>query len=611
MTAGKLREAYISFFKKHGHREISSKSLFPENDPTVLFTTAGMHPLVPYLLGQEHPEGNRLVNCQPCIRTGDIDEVGDSTHLTFFEMLGNWSLRDYFKEEALSMSFEFLTSKNYLNLDPDRLAVTVFAGEESETGSIPKDNEAAEIWLKLGISAERIYFLPSEDNWWGPAGRTGPCGPDSEMFYDTGVAGCGDNCRPGGCSCGKYVEIWNNVFMQYNKTAEGQYQLLTHGCVDTGMGLERTIAVLNGKTSVFETEIFQGILQAISCATERDGQIQHVYGHTESPEDCSFRIIADHLRAGIMILGDPQGVAPSNLGQGYILRRLLRRAIRHGKNLNIQGIFLRPITEVVIAEMGSAYPNLHTRKDFILSEITREEERFIQTLHKGEQELQRVLQQIRNRSQEAILPGRLAFKLYDTYGFPLELTEEIIAEAGLKVDHEGFQKAFDKHREASRKGADKVFKGGLADHSEMTTAYHTATHLLHEALRQVLGDHVVQRGSNITADRMRFDFSHPRAVTKEETAKIELLVNEQIERNLSISYKTMRLNEAKASGARALFSEQYDEEVKVYSVGDFSLEVCGGPHVESTGVLGHFKIAKEQSSSQGVRRIKAILESKH
>ncbi len=613
MTADQLRKLYISFFQEHQHREISGKSLFPENDPTVLFTTAGMHPLVPYLLGQEHPEGKRLVNCQPCIRTGDIEEVGDAMHLTFFEMLGNWSLGDYFKEEALSMSFEFLTSAKYLGLDPERISVTVFAGEETEPASIPRDEEAARIWRELGIPDERIHFLPRKDNWWGPAGETGPCGPDSEMFYDTGREATAD-CQPGNCSCGKYVEIWNDVFMQYNKSAEGNYEPLERRCVDTGMGVERTVAMLNGKASVFETEIFSDILAAISKATATNGQNRHIYNHSDSPADRSFRIIADHLRAGVMILGDPQGVSSSNLGQGYILRRLLRRAIRYGKKLGIEGSFLGPIAKVVIGQLGGAYPSLPVRRDFILSEIAQEEQRFIQTLNKGEHELQNILSQIQEQPLQdpggKVLPGRLAFKLYDTYGFPLELTEEIAREAGLNVDSEGFQKAFDKHREASRKGAEKVFKGGLADHSQMTTSYHTATHLLHEALRQVLGDHVAQRGSNITAERMRFDFSHPQALSKEEIAQVEALVNEQIERNLPVQYSVMSLDEAKSQGARALFDAQYDEEVKVYSVGDFSLEVCGGPHVQSTGSLGHFKIAKEQSSSQGVRRIKAILETK-
>ncbi|MEM9424703.1 MAG: alanine--tRNA ligase, partial [Spirochaetota bacterium] len=389
MTANELRQAYISFFERNQHREISGKSLFPENDPTVLFTTAGMHPLVPYLLGAEHPQGRRLVNCQPCIRTGDIDEVGDANHLTFFEMLGNWSLGDYFKEKALSMSYEFLT--DVLGLDGDRISVTVFAGEDNESSSIPRDEEAAEIWMKLGIPQERIYFLGREDNWWGPAGQTGPCGPDSEMFYDTGKAACSDTCAPGSCSCGKYVEIWNDVFMQYNKTAAGTYEPLSRCCVDTGMGVERTVAMLNGKSSVFETEIFASILEAISRATITNDAPRFVYRHSESLADRSFRIIADHLRAGVMILGDPLGVPPSNLGQGYILRRLLRRAIRYGRNLQIEGSFLGPLAEAVIENLSTAYPTLEAKRAFILLEITQEEQRFMQTLHKGEQELQRIL----------------------------------------------------------------------------------------------------------------------------------------------------------------------------------------------------------------------------
>ena len=605
MTAKQLRQIYLSFFKERNHRQIAAKSLIPENDPTVLFTTAGMHPLVPYLLGQEHPEGKRLVNCQPCIRTGDIDAVGDTTHLTFFEMLGNWSLGDYFKEEALHLSFTFLT--DYLGLDPERLSVTVFAGEE-ENG-VPRDNEAARIWEKLGIP--RIFFLPRKDNWWGPAGKSGPCGPDSEMFYDTGKDSICESCQPGSCSCGKYVEIWNDVFMQYHKTPEGRYETLGRRCVDTGMGLERTLAILNGKDSIFETEIFSPILEAISRATTKDGQPQFVYENTESRTDCSFRIIADHLRASVMILGDPLGVAPSNLGQGYILRRLLRRSIRRAKDLHIKGDFLCSVAEVIIEQLGEAYPSLQKRKDFIFAELAQEEQRFSQTLHKGERELQRLLEQIQGRSDRKVLSGRLAFKLYDTYGFPLELTEELAAESGWKVENEGFHKAFAKHREASKKGTEKVFKGGLADHSEMTTAYHTTTHLLHEALRRILGDHVDQRGSNITTERMRFDFSHPQAMSPQQLEQVEALVNEQISRNLQVSQKVMPLEQARSAGARALFSEQYEEEVKVYTIGDFSLEVCGGPHVESTGNIarfGRFKIVKEQSSSQGVRRIKAILK---
>ena len=608
MTANQLRHAYLSFFQEHNHRRIAAKSLIPENDPTVLFTTAGMHPLVPYLLGEEHPEGKRLVNCQPCIRTGDIDEVGDATHLTFFEMLGNWSLGDYFKEEALHLSFTFLTE--VLGLDAERLSVSVFAGEE-ENG-VPRDDEAAEIWRKLGIP--RIFFLPRKDNWWGPAGQSGPCGPDSEMFYDTGKQSACESCRPGSCSCGKYVEIWNDVFMQYDKTPEGRYEPLKRRCVDTGMGLERTLAILNGRDSVFETETFAPILQAISRATAKDGRPQFVYQNTDSRTDRSFRIIADHLRASVMILGDPLGVAPSNLGQGYILRRLLRRSIRRAKDLQIEGDFLCPVAEVIIAQLGEAYPSLQKRKNFIFAELAQEEQRFSQTLHKGERELQRLLEQIQSRSHNKVLSGRLAFKLYDTYGFPLELTEEIAAESGWKVESEGFHKAFARHREASKKGTDKVFKGGLADHSEMTTAYHTTTHLLHEALRRILGDHVDQRGSNITAERMRFDFSHPKAMSPQQLEQVEALVNEQIERNLQISWQTMPLEQARSAGARALFGEQYEEEVKVYTIGDFSLEVCGGPHVEGTGCIarfGRFKIVKEQSSSQGVRRIKAILEKTH
>lgn len=598
ITAKELRGIYISFFERYGHRQIAFRSLIPENDPTVLFTTAGMHPLVPYLLGEEHPQGKRLVNCQPCIRTGDIEQVGDRTHLTFFEMLGNWSLGDYFKEESLRMSFEFLTSPEFLGIEISRLFVSVFAGDENA----PRDDEAAEIWRKLGIPQNQIFALPRSDNWWGPVGEQGPCGPDSEIFYDTAKPGCSPQCAPG-CSCGKYVEIWNNVFMQYYQRGDGGYDPLVRRCVDTGMGLERTAAVLAGKDSVFDTEVFAPILNAVEQACSLR------YGGTESLEDRSFRIIADHIRASVMILGDPQGPVPNNLGQGYILRRLIRRAMRYGKTLEIEGGFLAPVAEAVIAENRDVYPGLYERKERILREVAEEELRFIQTLAKGERELQKILSQARKAGKGSAdsLPGDLVFKLYDTYGFPLELTEELAGAEGLKVDRSGFEEAFERHREVSKKGAESSFKGGLADHSEMATRYHTATHLLHEALRQVLGEHVEQRGSNINAERMRFDFSHPKAMTKEDIARTEGLVNEQIQADLPVSFESMPLEEAKQKNARALFLDQYDSEVKVYSIGTFSLEVCGGPHVNRTGELGRFKIVKEGSSSQGIRRIKAVL----
>lgn len=593
MKAHELRDKYIEFFVSKDHVQISGASLIPENDPTVLFTTAGMHPLVPYILGQEHPAGTRLVDYQKCIRTGDIDAVGDPHHLTFFEMLGNWSLGDYFKEEAIHFSYEFLTK--WLEIDPGKLSVTVFAGDEA----VPRDDESADVWRSLGIPDERIYFLPRKDNWWGPAGEAGPCGPDTEMFIDTGRDSCGPDCRPG-CSCGKYFEIWNDVFMGYRKTLEGDYVPLERKCVDTGMGIERTIAVLQGKKSVYETEVFSQTIAEIEnlCTV--------VYGADED-KDVSVRIIADHVRTSVFILGDQRGVKPSNVGQGYILRRLIRRAVRHGRKLGIEGKFLSALAVGVIGMYKGAYPELEANRDFIITELGLEEEKFSTTLQKGEHEFEKMLPNLmKGKSRE--INGRIAFKLYDTYGFPIELTEELAAEHGFTVDKKGFDAAFEKHQEVSRAGAEQQFKGGLADHSELTTALHTATHLLHQALRTVLGDHVGQKGSNITVERLRFDFTHDAPMTKEELQKVEDMVNDVIKRDLTVSVETMTVEEAKAQGAIAFFESKYGEQVKVYSVGDFSKEVCGGPHVERTGTMGHFRIKKEQSSSAGVRRIKAVLE---
>ena len=595
MTGNELRSKYLDFFKRNNHAVISGASLIPENDPTVLFTTAGMHPLVPYILGEPHPAGNRLTDVQKCIRTGDIDAVGDPSHLTFFEMLGNWSLGDYFKEEAIRMSYQFLTSAEWLGISPDKLSVTVFAGD----GDAPRDDESAEVWRSLGIPEERIYFLPKEDNWWGPAGQTGPCGPDSEMFMDTGKEGCGPDCRPG-CSCGKYFEVWNDVFMQYNKQADGSFKKLERTCVDTGMGIERTITIMQKKGSVYETELFTPI---ISKLTEISGI---AYGGGDEA-DTSIRIIADHVKTSTFIIGDPRGVTPSNLGQGYILRRLIRRASRHGRKLGISGAFLAEPAQIVIDMYAHFYPELAEKAGQILNEITAEEEKFLKTLVKGEHEFEKILPNLEKNPKKQI-PGRLAFKLYDTYGFPVEITEELAAEHGFTVDREGFDAAYAKHQEASKKGADKTFKGGLADQSELTTRLHTATHLLHKALRTVLGEHVSQKGSNITPDRLRFDFSHSQKMTPEEIKTVEDMVNGAIKKDLKVSVQVMSLEEAKADGALAFFGDKYEEKVKVYSIGDYSKEVCGGPHVESLGELGTFKIQKEQSSSSGVRRIRAVLK---
>ncbi len=594
ITGAELRKMYTSFFESKGHTTISGASLIPENDPTVLFTTAGMHPLVPYLLGEDHPAGSRLCNVQKCIRTGDIDDVGDLSHLTFFEMLGNWSLGDYFKEEAIQWSHEFLTSDSYLGFRPEQLHVTVFEGNEN----IPKDNESIGYWKALGIPEDRIYALPMKDNWWGPAGNTGPCGPDTEMFVDTGKDACGSRCRPG-CSCGKYFEIWNDVFMQYEKTSEGEYVPLSRNNVDTGMGVERTIAMLQGRRTVYETELFEPILASIS---------EHSGKKMDESEDVTvaFRVVADHLRSATFIMGDPRGVKPDNLGQGYVLRRLIRRAVRFGKKLGLSEGFGAPIVNVIVDHYQDAYPELAANREMIVKELTSEEEKFEKTLSRGTDHLEKILGKMKEFNQTE-LAGKQAFKLFDTYGFPLEFTEEICGENEIGVDRVGYEKAKKKHQEASKKG-DQAFKGGLADHSTATTALHTATHLLHKSLQTVLGDHVRQRGSNITPERLRFDFSHPQKVTPEEIDQVQSLVNEQIQAKLPVSMSVTTLDAARSSGAMALFDGKYDEQVKLYQIGDFSLEVCGGPHVENTQDLGSFRIVKEQASSAGVRRIRAVLE---
>ena len=594
MTADELRTKYIQFFEQHDHVQISGASLIPENDPTVLFTTAGMHPLVPYLLGQEHPAGQRLVNYQKCIRTGDIDDVGDSSHLTFFEMLGNWSLGDYFKEEAIRMSYEFLTAAEWLGADPDKLSITVFEGDEE----VAPDHESARVWQSLGIPRERIYYLPRTDNWWGPAGATGPCGPDTEMFIDTGIPGTPES-RPG-ISDGKYMEVWNDVFMQYNKKADGSYEKLGRTCVDTGMGIERTIAILQGKNSVYETEVFTPIIAKMEQLS------RHRYGDGEE-HDRSIRIISDHARTATFILGDEKGVKPSNVQQGYILRRLIRRAVRHGRKLGLAGPFLGNLAEVVLGIYRKPYPMLADKYDVIMNELLAEEERFLTTLQKGEHEFAKKLPELLQQKDRTI-PGEVAFRLYDTYGFPVEITEELAREHGLEVDREGFDKAYEEHQQRSKMDHSAAFKGGLADHSELTTRLHSATHLLHQALRDVLGEHVEQKGSNITPERLRFDFTHPEKLSPEQITRVEQIVNDQIKRDLPVTIQAMRLGEARKNGAIALFGDRYDEVVKVYSMGAYSREVCGGPHVSRTSEIGEFKITKEQSSSQGVRRIRAVVK---
>lgn len=589
LTSDELRKLWFDFFKEKGHAIIGSASLIPENDPTVLFTTAGMHPLVPYLMGERHPAGKRLCNVQKCVRTGDIDEVGDASHLTFFEMMGNWSLGDYFKKEMIAWSYEFLTSPKYLGIDKDKLAVTVFAGDQDA----PRDEESAKIWASLGIDEKNIFYLPKENNWWGPAGKTGPCGPDTEMFVDTGKPKCSPECSPA-CNCGKYVEIWNDVFMQYYKDEAGNYKPLEQKNVDTGMGLERTICFLQGKESVYETDLFVNIIK----------KIEELSGKSYQGEDKkAFRIIADHIRTSVFILGDQRGVTPSNIDQGYVLRRLIRRAIRYARMIDLEPVGLISVAETIINQYKENYNELEQNAEKVKKELELEIGRFERTLKSGLKEFERAIRSIEGK----IIDGKTAFRLYDTYGFPLEMTQELATEQGLQVDVNGFEEAFAEHQAKSHSGAEQRFKGGLADASEQTTKLHTATHLLQAALRRILGDEVYQRGSNITAERLRFDFSFGRKVEPHELAEVEKLVNQVIEQDLPVTVEEMTVEEAKQKGALGVFESRYGEKVKVYTIGDFSKEICGGPHVTHTGELGKFKIVKEESSSAGVRRIKAVL----
>ena len=602
VSSEEIRKKYLDFFKQKNHEVIASASLIPDNDPTVLFTTAGMHPLVPFLMGEKHPKGNRLVNFQKCLRTQDIDEVGNQWHFTFFEMLGNWSLGDYFKKESLTWSFEFLTDKKWLGLDKDRISVTVFAGDDTA----PRDDEAAEIWKSVGIPEDKIYYFSREENWWGPAGNTGPCGPDSEIFYDTGKPKCSDSCDPS-CSCGKYVEIWNNVFMQYNKTKAGDFVALTQKNVDTGMGLERIVAVLNNYNSNYDSDLMKPIVDAVLSVANKD------YDDLIPEQVKSLRIVAEHLRASVFILGEDEHIVPSNVDQGYILRRLIRRAIKHSKFLGINHNFCADVAEVVVDRFEKIYPELYRNKDRIFVELNKEETKFSNTLHKGLKLLHSELKNLKDNN-EKILSGKIAFDLFQSFGFPIEITKEVAIENGFDVDVQNFDNLFRHHQELSRKGAEKRFKGGLADSKEETKRLHTATHLMNAALRRILGNHVFQKGSNITAERLRFDFSHPEKISSEKLKEIEDLVNSWVKRALDIKMEIMPVADAKKSGAIGVFDDRYDENVKVYSVFDsntnevISKEICRGPHVNNTSELGIFKILKEESVSAGVRRIKAVLK---
>ena len=582
MKAIEIRNKYLKFFEKHKHAIIPSASLIPENDPSVLFTTAGMQPLVPYLLGEKHPDGTRLTDYQKCVRTNDIDEVGDNRHLTYFEMLGNWSLGDYFKEESIAMSYEFLTKE--LGIPSEKISVTCFAGDED----CEKDIEVYECWKKAGIPDERIYFFGKEENWW-IAGEEGPCGPDTEMFYDTGKPKCSPECNPS-CGCGKYIEIWNNVFMEFYKDKNG-YRKLEQRNVDTGLGLERMTMILQGKETPFEIEIFEPVMKELE-------KLQKI----DSIE--SRRIVAEHLRSSIMIIND--GGRPSNVDRGYILRRLLRRMTRHMNKLEIDLQELSNIIDISIDSRKKLKKELEKNKETIKQVIITEKDKFIKTLQKGEKEFDKVANRTKNNNEE-IIDAKTVFNLYETYGFPPEMTEELAQEAGLKVDMKNYQKLFKEHQEKSRMGSEAKFKGGLASTGEMEVKYHTATHLLNAALKQVLGSHVHQKGSNITPERLRFDFSHGAKMTDEEKKKVEDLVNEYIKQDIKVERLEMTKEEALKLGAEAMFLDKYGDEVTVYKIGDVSLEFCGGPHVERTGVLGTFKIKKEEASSSGVRRIKAIL----
>ena len=582
MNALELRNKYLDFFKRHGHKVIPSAPLIPENDPSVLFNTAGMQPLVPYLLGQKHPEGTRLTDYQKCIRTNDIEEVGDNRHLTYFEMLGNWSLGDYFKEESIAMSFEFLTKD--LEIPVDKLSVTCFGGNEL----IGEDEESASYWEKAGIPKERIYFL--KDNWW-IAGETGPCGSDTEIFYDTGKPKCSPECNPD-CDCGKYVEIWNNVFMEFFKHEDGSITPLSQKNVDTGLGLERVNMLLQGKETPYDTELFVDVMKKL----EELQKVDNIF---------SRRVVAEHLRSSMMIICD--GGRPSNLDRGYILRRLIRRMIRHMNKLQIDLNELTNLIDLDIDVLKDMYPDLEKNKEQIKQVLLEEKDKFVKTLAHGEREFEKEVKKLKEQGKEKI-EGKVVFRLYDTYGFPPEVTQDLAKENDMTIDMDGFKELFKEHQEKSRAGSEQKFKGGLASTGEMETKYHTATHLLNAALKQVLGCHVHQRGSNITSERLRFDFSHDAKMTDEEKKATEDLINKWIEEAIPVEHFEMKKDEAIAQGAEAMFIEKYGDIVSVYKIGDVSLELCGGPHVSNTSELGQFKIKKEESSSSGVRRIKAILE---
>lgn len=604
-TRRELLDKWFDFFTSKNHVKIPSASVVPENDPTVLFTTAGMHPLVPYLLGQPHPKGKRLCDVQKCIRTGDIDQVGDASHLTFFEMLGNWSLGDYFKQEMIKWSYEFLTNPKYLAIDKNRLAVTVFAGNEYA----PKDDLTAKLWEEQGIAKENIYYLP--DNWWILGSGVGPCGTDSEMFIDTGKPKCSPNCNPS-CDCGKFMEIWNDVFMEFKANPDKSISKLSQRNVDTGMGLERTLCNLNGVKSVFDTEIFKPIIQKLENLSKKT--------YLDDSLKASFRIVADHIRTSTIMLGDEKGIVPSNIGQGYVLRRLIRRAIRHMKNLGIESGHLGEIASMYVEYFKIDYPELKENEQKIVEELNKEEEKFLKTLDLGNREFEKVVNGIIRKNQfmagkegftpETQINGKSAFRLYDTFGFPIELTVEIAKEKGLTVDVDGFNQAFHEHQELARTTNAGVFKGGLADDSVWTTRLHTACHLLLSALRHKFGAQIEQKGSNITSERLRFDFNFDRKLTEQEVSEIEDYVNNAIKQSIPVERCEMTLKQARENGAYGIHKAEENDIVSIYKIGDLDFQICGGPHANNTSELVNFKISKQEAVSAGIRRIKATINNK-
>ena len=586
LTRRELIDKYLNFFESKGHKIIPSASIIPENDPTVLFTTAGMHPLVPYLLGNPHPEGKRLCDVQKCLRTSDIESVGDNSHLTFFEMLGNWSLGDYFKKEMIPWSYEFLT--NVLNIPKDKLYFTVFEGNENA----PKDNESYNLWKSCGIEESHIFYLSKENNWWELGSGSGPCGPDTEMFYDTGKDKCSESCNPS-CSCGKYLEIWNDVFMEFN-SSNGVYTPLDNKNVDTGMGVERTLTVLNGEKSVYDTEIFEDV----KIELERLTNLKY------EDNKKSFRIIMDHIRTSVFILGDDHKLAPSNTGAGYVLRRLIRRMIRYIKGLNVEVSILESLANKVIDKYSSDYEELSRNKEYIIDELLKEEERFNKTLNSGLRMFNKITSHLENNK----IDGTNAFKLFDTFGFPLEFTVELAEEKNLKVDIDGFNEKFKEHQEKSRTASKGEFKGGLADNSYESTKYHTLAHITLACLKEMFGPSVYQKGSNITPERLRMDFPLDHKMTEEEKLILENKINEVIKMGIDVVREEMSYDDAKNSGAEGIFTDKYGSLVSVYTIGNVSKEICGGPHVKNTSELGHAHIVKEESSSAGVRRLKIVLE---